>query len=77
MGEFSVIFPDETKPVTIKGHASADDEMFYITVQEYGKTYAFSYKMYGIKAQIKYKGETLDFYPVEKFREIYKKDFEN
>lgn len=65
MGELSIKLPDEKEPVIIKGKACADDKKFYITMQEYGKTYAFSYKIYGEKVEVGYAGESLFFYPTE------------
>ena len=64
-GEISIQFPQKSTPVLIKGNVCADDNMFYITDEKTAKTYAFGYEMQGKKAQIKYAGNTLDFYPCE------------
>lgn len=63
-GELKIEFPTGENAVSIKGVVSVDEEKFYITSKEFGKTYAFSYKVFTDRAEITYGSQTLNFYPV-------------
>ncbi len=64
-GELKIEFPSGEKPVCIKGVVAADEENFYITTKDLGRTYTFSYKVFSDRAEITYDSETLIFYPAE------------
>lgn len=49
---------------TLSGHLSIDSKNFYITSSEFFRTYTFSYSVFRNRAEIKYGGDTLVFYPV-------------
>lgn len=62
---FTVYDCDKKVLSCIEGAFAVDENNLYITDCDLYKTYTFGYKMYGDRAEIKYLGETLDFYPIE------------
>ena len=56
------IYEKSRKKSEISGRYACDEEMLYITSEEYCKTFAFGYKVYRNRAEITYGDDCVVFY---------------